>query len=151
MIDVFAEPSDLVSREFIERVSSQVNSIATVIEESEGVAFGEVTLVVVGLQRIRDLHKAYFGDSSPTDVITFPGDSDATEGLIDGDIVVCLDVAMEQANEAGHTACREVNFLATHGLLHLCGWVDSLDSDRDEMLRRQEELIQIVDQRSASE
>lgn len=102
-----------------------------------------VAVVLAGDERLQTLHRDFMGLDSPTDVITFPlgdeaGSADADRG---GDIAVSVERAASQAGAFGQTAGEEVLFLVVHGLLHLCGWVDASDTDRDRMLERQSELI----------
>jgi probable rRNA maturation factor len=103
-------------------------------------------MVVVRLtadEAIADLHARFFGDPEPTDVISFPAGDDLTAhaGTL-GDIVISVETAREQAREAGHSAEREVAFLALHGLLHLCGHDDESPVDRKHMLTRQDQVLQ---------
>lgn len=88
-------------------------------------------------------HGRYFGDPTPTDVISFPSGDDlaAPAGHL-GDVIVSLDTARVNAATEGHALEREVAFLALHGLLHLCGYDDAHDEERASMLRRQTELLE---------
>ena len=45
----------------------------------------------------------------------------------------------------GQTTWDEIRFLVVHAVLHLCGWVDEDDADRDAMLDRQRALIAAFD------
>lgn len=101
-----------------------------------------MSLLIADEAEISRLHGEFFGDASVTDVVSFPagdvhGDLD---GYI-GDVAVCLEVAGEQAGEAGHSVQREVMFLAVHGLLHLLGYDDLTDGERRRMLELQEALL----------
>lgn len=92
---------------------------------------------------IAALHGRFFGDPTPTDVISFPsGDDLAAEQGHLGDVVISLDTARGNAAVEGHTPEREVAFLALHGLLHVCGYDDASDRERALMLRRQIELLE---------
>lgn len=88
------------------------------------------------------LHGRFFGDPSPTDVISFPSGEpiDADAGHL-GDIVISWETARQHAAEIGHSAARETAFLALHGLLHLCGYDDRTADAREAMLNRQSELL----------
>jgi probable rRNA maturation factor len=68
-------------------------------------------------------------------------DAGAAEPLELGDIVISLDTAARQAGEHGHSLERELQFLASHGLLHLLGWDHPDDASLAAMLSRQEALL----------
>lgn len=87
-------------------------------------------------------HQAYFGDLSPTDVISFPSGDDlhATEGYL-GDVMISVDTASRNAALEGHSAERELAFLALHGLLHVSGYTDRTDEERGRMLSLQASLL----------
>lgn len=101
----------------------------------------ELSVSLVSDAAMRDLHVQYFDDDSDTDIITFPGDQPTELDEFLGDLVVCGDVALVQADDAQHSLLREVAFLLVHGLLHIAGWDDSDSQRRAAMLHRQEELI----------
>ena len=58
-----------------------------------------------------------------------------------GDIIICTDVAQEQANNYGHSFERELGFLALHGFLHLLGYDHMTEADEKEMFGRQDTIL----------
>jgi probable rRNA maturation factor len=80
------------------------------------------------------VHGDFLGDSSETDVITFPY----------GEILVCPAVARDRAAEYGHDAEQEVLLYALHGLLHLAGYDDTTPALAKEMARAQARLLKRV-------
>ena len=71
-----------------------------------------------------------------TDIMTFP--SDQNPG---GDIVISVEQAERQRHDDGWDLHAELRFLVTHGALHLAGWNDASDRERENMLARQREII----------
>lgn len=96
---------------------------------------------------IQRMHLDFMGIDAPTDIMTFPYDSsdEAYPGVIEdaagGDLVISVDRARENAGPAGWTTADELLFLVTHGVLHLLGWDDHTDVERDGMLARQHDLL----------
>jgi probable rRNA maturation factor len=96
--------------------------------------------------------------AGPTDVMAFP--MDAADGPIErldpsappskdkglgaamlGDVVLCPEVAAEQAKAAGHSTESELHLLCTHGILHLLGY-DHGDADEErEMFDLQASIV----------
>jgi probable rRNA maturation factor len=100
-----------------------------------------VSVVLVGDSELQELHHRFMDIDEPTDCMTFPRDpeDDHEPG---GDIVISVDRAAEQGPESGLTAATEIEFLAVHGVLHLCEWDDQTDEDRAAMHARQREIIE---------
>jgi probable rRNA maturation factor len=95
-----------------------------------------VAVVLTSDEHLRQLHRDFMGIDEETDVMTFPhGDEPG------GDIVISVERAAEQAGDYGHNAAKEIDFLAVHGVLHLCGWDDDSPELRAKMLARQTEII----------
>lgn len=86
----------------------------------------ELSLMVVGDRKIRELEKKYFGEDKVTDVLSFPqmegkvmpGEEDK---LVLGDVVVCYPQAKRQALKLNRLLDDEIEFLVNHGVLHLLG------------------------------
>ena len=96
-----------------------------------------------------DYRGRYVDVPEATDVLSFPADEEDPSGERDlGDIVICTDVAVRQARNAGHAYGLELEVLTLHGILHLLGY----DHDRDdgEMLALEARLRPLVLGRSGS-
>ena len=59
-----------------------------------------------------------------------------------GDIVICQEIAEEQAREYGHSLRREMSFLTIHSMLHLLGYDHMEPEEEAEMCRKQEMILQ---------
>jgi probable rRNA maturation factor len=76
-------------------------------------------------EEIRRLHREYFGQDTPTNVISFAqreGDYADVEPQMLGDVVISYDTARRDAEEAGGDPEEEVAYLLMHGVLHLLGY-----------------------------
>ena len=108
----------------------------------------ELSLLLVDVEAMSQLHVQWMDEEGPTDVLAFPmdelrpGKEDAPlePGLL-GDVVLCPVVAETQALAAGHSTAAELEMLTTHGILHLLGYDHAEPEEREEMFRLQGELL----------
>ncbi len=105
----------------------------------EGLGYGQLNLVLLDAQEMRRYNRDFHSCDESTDHLGFQ--FDAPEGLVSGDIFVCLDDCAEQAPRFGSGLRREVAKVCLHGVLHLCGWKDDRPAARERMHRREEELL----------
>lgn len=109
-----------------------LSSIALATEDRlstpSGVPPGELSLAFLTDPALARLHAAFFGDGSPTDVITFAGTSAAglapIESRLAGEICVSADAARTFAVKHGRDFAAEMTLYITHGWLHLAGYDD---------------------------
>jgi probable rRNA maturation factor len=108
----------------------------------------DVGIIFVDEEPMTELHIKWMDEPGPTDVLSFPMDelrpgSDlvpSPEGVL-GDIVVCPQVAMRQAETAGHSTINEILMLVTHGMLHLVGFDHAEPDEEKEMFALQADLL----------
>lgn len=105
----------------------------------------EVSLSIVDRQTIHKLNKDYRNVDRETDVLSFPMDEEGfdNEGnplILLGDIVICLDVAEDQAADFGHSLEREIMYLICHSTLHLLGY-DHIEEDDKKVMRSKEKEV----------
>jgi probable rRNA maturation factor len=105
-------------RAFAERLRQEV---------ARGRQFGCLFARDAELQR---LNREFLGNDYPTDVLSFPSD---TDNDFIGEIAISVDRAKQQAKEYGHTADEELRILMLHGVLHLMGM--NHENDRGQMRR----------------
>lgn len=90
---------------------------------------GEVRIIFENDEVIHTLNREYLGHDYTTDVITFP----LEERPLEGEIYISVDIAKIQAVEYAESLSDVLTRLAVHGALHLTGYDDSTDIDRERM------------------
>lgn len=99
---------------------------------------GEVSVLLTDDAEIRTLNREFRGIDRATDVLSFEGPPELPEVL--GDIVISVDTASRQAAHFGHSTSTEIAILGLHGGLHLLGFDDQTDTDRQDMVHRMGEV-----------
>lgn len=106
-----------------------------------------VSVIFVDPEEIHQINKAYRGIDRATDVISFAlQDSEDAYEMMEGeeelgDIFINIQAVVDQAAEYGHSMRREVCFLFTHGLLHLCGYDHQDEAQEKEMFALQDVIL----------
>lgn len=119
-------------------------SLARAAAGEEGVdPRAEVTVLLVDRTAMASLKEKWLGEPGATDVLAFPMDDQVPdeEPYILGDIVICPDVAREQAEEAGGGVTDEVDLLLVHGFLHLMGYDHVKPADARTMRHREKKIL----------
>jgi probable rRNA maturation factor len=108
----------------------------------------ELSVLLVDTDAMSDLHVRWMDEPGPTDVLSFPmdelrpgRDDDPTPAGLLGDVVLCPDVAAEQARRAGHSTSEELLLLTVHGILHLLGFDHAEPEEEKEMFGLQRRLL----------
>jgi probable rRNA maturation factor len=91
----------------------------------------EIDVSIVSPAAMSRVHVDFLGIAGPTDVITFPY----------GEIVVCAEVARENASRYGATLDDELALYVIHGLLHLNGFDDVKPASARRMHARQAKIL----------
>lgn len=87
--------------------------------------------------RLRSLNARFRGVDAPTDVLSFPS---AGPGPTLGDIAISVETAGRQARLRGARLRDELALLAIHGGLHLVGFDDENEADRERMVDLMNEI-----------
>ena len=142
----FSDHTDLVKNGWYE----QIDSLLTFAKKQEHIdSEAELSVTFVDKDEIQNINKMYRDKDKVTDVISFALEEDEPEidmnerdiPRVLGDIIICTDVAHEQAENYGHSFERELGFLALHGFLHLLGYDHMTDEDEKEMFGRQDAIL----------
>ena len=108
----------------------------------------DLSLIIVGKTKIRNINRDYRNIDRVTDVISFANiDSDDYDYLVEegevnlGDIFINVDRVKSQAKKYGHSIKREFMFLFVHGMLHLLGYDHMEKEDEKIMFSLQDKII----------
>jgi probable rRNA maturation factor len=108
----------------------------------------DLGILLVDEAAMEQLHVQWMDEPGPTDVLSFPMD-ELRPGTEDnptpagplGDIVLCPQVAILQAERAQHSLTDELQLLTTHGLLHLLGFDHAEPEAEREMFGLQRDIL----------
>ncbi|WP_069387633.1 rRNA maturation RNase YbeY [Cellulosimicrobium cellulans] len=108
----------------------------------------ELSILFVDTDVMSELHVRWMDEPGPTDVLSFPMDElrPGRDGEVSGpgqlgDVVLCPEVAAQQARAAGHSTVEEMLLLTTHGILHLLGYDHVEPEEEKEMFALQRKLL----------
>ena len=105
----------------------------------------EVSLNLVGEDKIKELNNKYRGKNEVTDVLSFPlGESGLKryDILPLGDIFICLPFAVKESKRQDVGLEKELAWLTIHGFLHLLGYDhEKSDSDKKKMFRLEIKIL----------
>ena len=117
---------------------ARVTALVEAALDHGGRAGIDIAVVFVDDDTLAGMHERWLGDSSPTDVISF--DLGEEGGGPAGELYVSLERARRVAQQRAVPLERELSLYIVHGCLHLCGFDDREDADRERM-RRAESLV----------
>jgi probable rRNA maturation factor len=127
----------------------RLRQVARKILSVSGCPDAELSILIVGDRRIRQINRDYLQRDKATNVISFAqqeGDQVGGGDFLLGDVVISAETAARDAAEAGLPLTIELYFLLLHGILHLLGY-DHERSGADEAARmeaREEEIFAIL-------
>lgn len=101
-----------------------------------------LSIALVGDRTMSRLHQEFMSLPGPTDVLSFPLESDPKGRCIEGELVICIPEARRQVRIRGIALNEEVLLYAVHGLLHLGGWDDRTKAKYHAMHRKEDQILQ---------
>ena len=101
-------------------------------------AAGDVELVFVSDDEMREINREQRGIDKVTDVLSFPYEQVAGGQM--GSVVISTDTASRVASELGHSIECEIALLFLHGVLHILGYDHEIDGGQ--MRQKEKEVIE---------
>ncbi len=93
-----------------------------------------VEVTILSDAAIGRVHREFFFDPEPTDVITFDH----------GEILLGAGVVARNARRFGQSPDDEAALCVIHGLLHLAGWADRTEDEAEGMAFQQEQVFKLA-------
>ena len=122
-----------------------VRRVVEAVCEGEGVRVASLGIILGDHGLVHDLNREWLGHDYETDVVSFGLDDEAPgRGEIDGEVYVDLDTAAERAPEFGVSAEHEALRYVVHGVLHLVGYDDATDAEREAMRALEDRYLAVA-------
>lgn len=95
-----------------------------------------VNVALVDIETSQSLNAQWRGKDKPTNILSFPFELpegwEDTQHLL-GDLVVCVPVVLQEAQQQGKVLAEHMAHLLVHGLLHLQGYDHENEDDAEQM------------------
>jgi probable rRNA maturation factor len=102
---------------------------------------GEISIVLCSDRFLLDMNKQFLDHDYFTDIITF----DYTEGKrVSGELYISAERVKDNAEKFKSGFHNELHRVIIHGVLHLCGYKDKVDSDQKKMRRKEDQKLQML-------
>ena len=119
----------------------RVRSVCERILDDDGITSGKLNVVLVNSDTIQQFNRDFLQHDYPTDTISFPIEDRRSEGHLEGEVLVCTEIAVKRADEFGWTAEEELLLYVVHGMLHLTGFDDVTPDRQAEMQEKEQEYL----------
>ena len=127
-----------------EEIKKKAKTILNALECHDGA----LSILIVNDPEIAKLNKTYLGRSGPTNVIAFSmqeGPFGQINPNLLGDVVISLDTAAREAQDATMSVESRLDQLLIHGILHLFGFDHEKTSEQAKAMRmKEEELLKLL-------
>ena len=133
--------------------SSLISAAVTTVLNGESIDAAEIGIAIVGNAQIHETNRRFLNHDYATDVITFVM-TDETDGfgfpdessgnVLHGDIMVSAEYAIESAENYDWSPEDELLLYIVHGALHLSGYDDSTENERQEMREKESHYLSLL-------
>ena len=103
---------------------------------AEGYGIDVLSIVFCSDAFLRKMNREYLGHDYETDILTF--ELGERSGLITGELYISIDRVRENAEQWSQPMVRELHRVIFHGLLHLCGYKDTLKAQQARMREKED-------------
>ncbi|MEN8816567.1 MAG: rRNA maturation RNase YbeY [Nonlabens sp.] len=107
---------------------------------SEGKTIGDLSYVFCSDEYLLKINQDHLNHDTYTDIITFDY---CQNGLVNGEIYISTDRVKENAVSFRESETNELHRVMSHGLLHLCGYLDKTEGESDIMRAKENEKIKM--------
>ena len=107
----------------------------------------DISILFVDSKEMTIQHLKWMKEDGPTDVMSFPmddillGSKESKKHAILGDIIICPEVALNDARKQSINPAKHLVFLMAHGVLHLLGQDHQEKDKRSQMQKREQGIM----------
>ena len=129
--------------EYVDVESGLLKSVMQSVLQGEKKEYDSVSVLFVSDSEIKEINKDYLGHDYSTDVISFPL-NDEPENL-EGEIYVSYETTKINSEIYDVPHSSELLRVVIHGILHLAGYDDSTDSQKEEMKMKEDHYLKLAE------
>tara|TARA_Y100000590_G_C15556260_1_gene952929 strand:- start:603 stop:1046 length:444 start_codon:yes stop_codon:yes gene_type:complete len=140
-----------ISNDYSESLSYDSNSIKELSTKTlslENFHFAKISIILSNREFVSKLKKQYFDVEAFTDVIAFNLEDEGD--FIDGEIYISIDDVLENSKIYNVSFNKEFKRILVHGLLHLLGYNDDTDSQKENMKMLENKYILLINKKIIS-
>ncbi|MGB9769595.1 MULTISPECIES: rRNA maturation RNase YbeY [Caldisericum] len=119
------------------------NVVDSIFNELNVKEKGQISIVLLSKNAIREINKRYRKKDKPTNVLSFQIDYEKGKNIY-GEILISPEVAQNEAKKLGNNFNDYFIFLIIHGVLHLLGYDHEKDDERIVMEQLEEKLLKEI-------
>lgn len=127
---------------------TKIDRKAEVILNALGFNDEELSILLIDDERMAALNEEYRGKTGPTNVLSFSmreGEFGDVTPLL-GDVVISVETAFREAEEAGISLDERLSQLLVHGILHLVDYDhERSEADAEIMEEKSLELLRLIE------
>ena len=121
----------------LENTENYIKWIKDVIIE-ENKELGEVNYIFCDDKYLLEKNTKYLDHDTLTDIITF---SYCEGNMISSDIMISVERVMENSSIFGNSFLEELNRVMVHGILHLVGYNDKTEKEKEIMREKEDYYV----------
>ena len=112
------------------------------VAKNENKKIGALNFIFCSDKYLLQLNIKYLDHHTLTDILTF--DQSEVSSEIGGDIYISVDRVKENAPLYNSLMDKELYRVMVHGVLHLIGYPDSVESQKEEMRKKEEAYLSLL-------
>lgn len=109
--------------------------------ETEKQQMVSISYVFCSDSALLDINQRFLKHDYYTDIITFNLSNDPL--VIEGEIYISVDRVRENAQKLGVTLKEEFHRIIFHGALHLCGYKDKTNPEKNKMTKTEDKYLRL--------
>ena len=123
--------------------SNNINKLSKKVLNSENFTDGNISIILSNREYLSKLKKDYFNIDVYTDVIAF--NLEDKNDCLDGEIYISIDDVIENSNIFSKSFNDEFARILIHGILHLLGYDDKTELQKDKMSQLENHYLSFLD------
>ena len=135
-IQFFSEETDFI----LDHQAAISNWIKSIIEK-EGKTLRQVNFILCNDDYLHKINVEYLNHDTYTDIITFPYNDPP---IIHSDIFISVERVEHNAQKFETSFTNELHRVIIHGVLHLCGFGDKTEGEKQIMRTKEDEALHLL-------